>query len=593
MTIPFKCIAVNDRDMKGITNAVPKAPDAYVDATYANEKLTLKKASGDETELTIAGGAKAKLKVQYAGISDLSEIKCTITPTGSVGTVASMTTSSDGGLVFDVEAAATYKITSVKDGVGFDSEPVVSCNDLVTTAPTINCYVPGVVTVTVTDAKASVYGRVVTATCDGQTTQTKTVEASGSTGTVTFSLPAGEWTLSVDYPDGATGGESKTQTVEVNQTYEVSLAVVYTVVFGARIAVSTADPVSRVSYPATIFGQTNSAYGKTSCTNASNTFAINGWDGCALISGIKRQTLSGTTWTDVTDKRIAVAGSSSQEVYTYFPTWWFKMTNDGTNIDFAFSNNQIDETWQDYAGSVGTNRLGHFRLGCFCTPSSSAVLSYGGTKSAAITLTNAITYTQSKKGAGWDLMTWYQWTYIAALMTLMFKTTDLQAALGNGVSNGSQSSQPALTYTNDYGMYGDTSGTTTQMAFFWLQNIYGDYWQWCGGAKIDSSCRLMTCTGYSSTTDSDFDKTQLSPTKSAGAVNGAIKTVVGTTDAGFFPTDSSGSYTTYFADRGLVFASTFPLVGGYYSDGTSCGPFCANFYNSAGSTFAVRPSYRA
>ncbi len=578
--------------MKGTTNAAVFNPEAFVDATYADDKLTLTKAGGGTKDITIQGGTKAKLKVSYSGISDLSGIECTITPTGSTGTVATMTTSSDGEVIFSVEAAATYKITSVKDGVGFDSEPTVTCNDLVTTAPTINCYVPGVVIVPVSDAKSS-ETRTVTASCSGQTSRTASVVPGNS---ATFSLPAGTWTFSVDYPTGASGGESKTITVENNGSYEVSLAVIYNLVYGAAISISTADPATRVTYPATLFGSiTNNAYGFTACTNNSNTFLINSWAGCKLISEIRRQFCEGSksagwSWTDVTDKRAATAGSSSKEVYTYFPTWYFKMNLEGTDsLEFAFSMEKLDGFY-DLAGSVGSNRVGHFRLGNFCSPSSSAVLSYGGTKSTAISLTNAITYTQTNKGTGWDIMTWYQWTYIAALMVLMFKTTNLQAALGNGVSSGSQSAQAALTYTNDYGMYGDTSGTTTQVAFFWLQNIYGDYWQWCGGAKTDSSRRLMTCTGYSSTTDSAFDKTQLSPSLSSN-IGGAIKTVVGTTDAGFFPADCTGSYTTYFADYGVVRASYFPNVGGSYNYDTSCGPFCATFYHASG-TYAVRPSYR-
>ncbi len=380
--------------------------------------------------------------------------------------------------------------------------------------------------------------------------------------------------------------------------------------YGARIAVTSADPNARVTYPKKLFNKVNGAYNKKPCTNTENTFDIGGWKDCALISGIKRQmciittvsseTTSGSnikkvTWTDVADKRAATAGTADSEVYTYFPTWYFKMehvTEDNVEyIDFAFSQEKIDDTWADYAGSVGSDRRGYFHLGCFCSPSSSAVLSYGGTKSATISLTNAITYTQTNKGTGWDIMTWYQWNYIAALMTLMFKTTDLQAALGNGISGGSQSTQTALTYTNDYGMYGDTSGTTTQVAFFWLQNIYGDYYQWCGGAKTSDSRVLLCQTGYSSTTESDFDvNTGKGP--SANLTGGAISKVSGTTNSGFFPMEISGSYTTYFADVGFVYASYFPFVGGYYDYGTFCGPFYANFRSSASDARAVRPSYR-
>lgn len=557
-----------------------------------NAKITFSSASGAQLfEVTgiEGGGVSFTLKVTYTGAPDVSGISVTATPvTGATATVQG-TTNSSGIAYLSVKQNATYKVTSSKTGYTFTSSPEVSCTDL-TTETSISCYVPGTVTITVTDEKTSVVGRTVTATASGQTTQTKTISSGNS---VTFSLPAATWTFTTDYPSGATGSTSFTQAVENNGTYSGTISVVYNIVYGVRIAVGTSDPKARVSYPSTIFSQTNAAASFAKGTGPND---LGGWAGCALISGIKRQTVSSSKtnpsesdFTDVADKRSAVAGSSSTDVVTYFPTWWVKMTNDGTNIDFAFSMERIDSTWQDYAGSVGTNRVGHFRLGCFCSPVSSAVKSYGGTASATISLTNAITYTQTNRGAGFDLMTWYQWTYIAMLMTAIFGTTDLQSVLGNGNSNGSQSSQSALTFTNDYGMYGTTANTTSQMAFFWLQNIYGDYWQWVGGAHTNSSRQLETNTGYSST--SSWDKTGLS-TAFSSSLSGAIDKVVGTTDAGFFPASISGSYTTYFADYGFVGSSYFPRVGGHYNYDTYCGPFCAGFYISTSSAYAVRLSYR-
>ena len=582
----FISMAINPTRMKGNTNAAVFSPDAFIDASYEDDTLKLTRRNGTSKSIEIAGGVQFTLKVTYSGAPDLSGITVTATPqTGTAGNPVVGTTGSDGVAYLTVKQNGTYKITSSKAGYTFVSTPTVTCTSL-TTEASISCYVLGTVTVTVSDEKGSAAGRTVTATASGQTTQTKTV-ATGQTA-VTFSLPAGSWTFKTDYPSGAMGGESKTLTVENNKSYSVTLKVVYNIVYGFSIAVNTADPDARVTYPRTVFGQTNAAYGKTPCTNTSNSFKINGFADCELISGIKRQTYSGGKWTDVSDKRKAVAGSASNEVYTYIPTWYMKMTNDGTNIICAFSMEQIDSTWEDYAGSVGSNHVGHFRLGCFRTPSSSSLLSYGGSSGVDITLTNALSYAKFK-GTGWDIRTWYMHTYIAALMTLLFKSTDLQATLGNGVSSGSQSSQSALTFTNDYGMYGDTSDKTKQMSFFWMQNIYGDLWEWCGGAKTNSSYKLMTQTSYSSVTESEF----IEVTPEVGEyLNGYITEVAGTTDAGFFPTEASGSGTTYFADGGGVDSSVFPFVGGDCGNDTYCGPFCASFGYHASYTLAVRPSYR-
>lgn len=534
------------------------------------------------------------LKITYSGAPDVSGISVTATPLiGATATVQG-TTNSSGVAYLSVKQNATYKITSSKSGYTFTSEPEITCEDM-TTETSISCYVPGTFTITVTDEKASVVGRTVTATASGQTTQTKTV-ASGQT-SVTFSLPAGTWTFTSDYPSGATGATSITQVVENNGVYSGTISVVYNIVFGFQIAIGTSDPSSRVTYPATIFGQTNKAYGKTpaSGTGAS---CMNDWDGAELISGIKRQKgNSSSGWTDIANTAAWQAGSGTTDVMTYVPTWYIKMTNDGTNINVAFSMEKIDDTWMDYAGSVGSNRLGHFRVGCFAGYVSSSNLYSRGSVAPTVStsITNFISYAKAR-GTGYDIMTWYQWAYLTALAVLLYKSTDLQTAMAGGYVGGSAvQTESSLTWSNAYGMAG-TVGTssTAQMSFFWIQNLWGNIYQFVGGAKTDSNYRLMTCTGYSSVSDSDFDKTALTASLSS-SINGYVSKVTGTTDTGFFPAECSGSGTTYFADYGGVYPSYFPRVGGDYYDGAVAGPFDALFdYSATGTDTYVgsRLSYR-
>ena len=365
-------------------------------------------------------------------------------------------------------------------------------------------------------------------------------------------------------------------------------------VYGCEIAVDEPDPYTRVSYPTEIFGYVNGAAGITNPASGTGELCMGDWDGCNLISGIKRQVNDGTGWVD-TDKRSAVGGTTGTDVMTYVPTWWFRMENDGTKITLAFSDTKIDGEWQDYAGSVGADRKGCFRIGCYGGYASGDKLySRGNTKpTVSTTITEFITYAKAR-GTGYDIMTWYQWTYLAALAVLLYKSTNLQAAMASGyVSGSSVQNETALTFYNDYGMAGSTSATQ-QMAFFWIQNLWGNMAQFIGGAKTDSSYKLMTCTGYSSTADSDFDKTSLSPSLNS-KIYDLISKVVGTTDAGFFPTEVSGSRTTYFTDNGGVRASSFPDVGGFYYNGELAGPFCASFEASGSqgySSIGSRLSYR-
>jgi hypothetical protein len=423
--------------------------------------------------------------------------------------------------------------------------------------------------------------------------------ASDSSPVLIRNVPVGS--LKVSAVKGEADGELTVQTVSLGRSVASVTVKEAPLVYGFRIAVNTADPSARVTYPQTIFGQTNGAYGKTP---ASGTGAncMNDWAGCELITGIKRQTKGyNTDFVDVSDKKAAKAGMLKSptdawtDVMTYVPTWYMKMTNDGANIDCAFSQTKIDDTWKDYAGSVGTNHVGHFRVGCFAgyVESGYGPYSIGDVKpTVSKSIMNFITYAKAR-GTGYDIMTWYQWTYLTALAVLLYKSTNLQAAMARGYVGGSSvQSETALTFSNDYGMAGSTS-TTQQMAFFWIQNLWGNIYQFVGGVKTDSSYKLMTSTGYSSVNDSDFDKKSLGGPSSG--ISGYISKVVGTTDAGFFLAECSGAATTYFADRGGVYASAFPVVGGYCHDGDNAGPFYAYFYYSAANTtgyIGSRLSYR-
>lgn len=438
--------------------------------------------------------------------------------------------------------------------------------------------------------------------------------ASDSSPVLIRNVPIGS--LKISAVKGEADGELTVRTVSLGRSVASVTVKEAPPVYGFRIAVTNSNPSTRVTYPQTIFGQANGAYGKTP---ASGTGAncMNDWAGCKLISGIKRQTIDESKdssaiwgdWTDVADKKSAVAGKSASNyvtsVYTYIPTWYMKMTNDGTNIDCAFSQTQIDTTWKDYAGSVGTNHVGHFRVGCYTCKSYTDLNrverfgSYAGVPADKRSITQFIAGCKGKSNFdtstddGYDIMTWYQWTYLTALAVLLYKSTNLQTAMAQGYVDGSSvQSETALTFSNDYGMAGSTS-KTQQMAFFWIQNLWGNIYQFVGGAKTDSSYKLMTSTGYSSVNDSDFDKKSLGGP--ASSISGYISKVVGTTDAGFFPAECSDAATTYFADDGDVRASLFPVVGGDYAGGDYAGPFVALFSCSATNTRSLvgsRLSYR-
>lgn len=405
-------------------------------------------------------------------------------------------------------------------------------------------------------------------------------------------IPTGDYTIKVT-KDNLKGEYSYTAGPG---TQEITVMAKPQLVYGFRIAVNESNPYTRVTYPETIHGMKNLCYG---FTPASGTGAncMNSWDGCPLITGIHRQKGNATSgWTDIANTAAWTTGDyyNKMDVMTYVPTWYMKMTNDGTYIDCAFSEKQIDSTWKDYAGSVGSNRVGHFRLGCFAGYLSDGTFhSIGTTKPTTyVAPINYISSAQAR-GTGYDLMTWYQWTYLIALAVLLYKSTNLRTAMARGLSYNDVKAPSEMTWSNSYGMYGSSTNTSTQMSFFWIQNMWGNIKQFIGGAKTDSNRRLMTCTGYSSTNDSDFDKTALTPIQSSNLM-GYITKVTGTTDTGFFPTECNGGESIYFTDNAIVGVG-YPYVGGGRDSPANIGLFYQVFgkdLNDADVGVGSRLSYR-
>lgn len=530
--------------------------------------------------------------VTCTGLSSLSGISVTATPTTSGVAIATGTTNSSGVATLSVRQGASYTVSAAYNGCNFTATTATITE--LTTAVSISGYKYGSVTVTVTDEKSSGASVTVTASCSGQTSQTRALTLSSTSQSVTFdALPAGTWTFKTTYPSSATGADSKSVAVSNGGSYSVTLGIVYTVVYGYTIST---DSAATVAYPATIFGQTNKAHTITSASGYSPVTASStgSWGSVTdeLIAGIKRQTGNATSgWTDVSSKTAKTTGSSGgTDVVTYFPTWYMRISKDSSYYYIAYASSQIDSNWQDYAGSVGSTRKGHFRLGNFLSVnSSSKAYSYGGsTPTGSVSLANWEAYSQAR-GTGYDEMNWFQRTYVNGLLPMLFGTVNLQSVLRGYVDGSSVQSNAALE-TNALGMAGSTSGTA-RMAVFWLHDWWGNMWQWVGGAKTNSSYKFCYQTGYC---DNDGTWTETSDGPS-GSINGYISAVAGTTLAGFFPTAASGSSSTYFADYGGVDSDRFGYVGGNYISADDAGPFRAYFDVSASNTgtgIGARLAYR-
>lgn len=427
------------------------------------------------------------------------------------------------------------------------------------------------------------------------------------------------------------------------------------------IAINTSDPVSRCTYPNTITVNgvevENSCAGFTPASSASGSFAMNSWEDHLILEGIKPmiRNVSTGAWTEA-DRNAANWSDTTNEYFTEFPFQWLSITNNGTKIRIIFSDKDArpDDTFQCYAHAKGCDSYSNEQIVAACASASrSAIMSsnnnpyfancfhigcFGASgassSGAAIYSKKGATYVCSvsygnffkganARGEDFDCMSFQQWTYLQALFVLLYKSTNSQVAHSHGRSSSSSSAVAtnAALSTTDFGMSGVLSGTnkTTRMAFFWIHDLWGNIYQYIGGLwnRMQSSTstkklyywlpRQANSRAFSNgwgaassnatqvNLGTDTGVTDISTSTSGGY----IKKVIGNNLGGFAPLFWPGSSTTYFADRGIVSASTsyarFPYVGGYYNSDTSSGFFsCYVDIRStiSGSYYGSRLAYR-
>lgn len=292
---------------------------------------------------------------------------------------------------------------------------------------------------------------------------------------------------------------------------------------------------------------------------------------CVLKNGAVYKYVNSNDFTKYVDG--SSVSSSDGDVMIEFPRFGMNLENDGNGV--------ITVSMSPDTNAFGSNGLdtrvfsskNKFYLGAYLASNAqNGLLSVSDVAPETnINLTNAIAYAQ-KKGSGYDIMGFYQWTYVQCLYLLKYGNLNSQAALGKGYVNGSAKQNTGA--TNDKGMcYGNTSSSTDRVKLFGLEDAWGNIYQWLGGLYCDSSFNLLTKTSNftTGTTASDYDFS--TPSGLTSSFGTWLSQTQGTNGGGFVGKTGGGSTTTYWSDYGYVNAGCFDFVGGDWSDGDDAGLF--------------------
>jgi len=356
------------------------------------------------------------------------------------------------------------------------------------------------------------------------------------------------------------------------------------------------NPDTRVTYPA---GCTNASFSPAYMNFSGGNFSYGGWDypffmprpvmvknngtvDYELYKPNFNYKVNGVTASDVANT------SYGGNAMIAFPQVWFKFVLDGTLQHVYIANKQVDSSYKCY---THYNRLGTLLDEIFINAYQPANISSklrslsGQTILVGATGTTEIAYAQAN-GDGWNLQDFAMFNMIGMLLTLMCKSTNIQAKFGEGRSSAANATTGEC---NDKGMFYGTS-TNGPLKIFGIENYYGNYWKRTNGCvytatgmkykMTESTLDGSTVVGYNT------DGTGYLTHQAFSGTTGGYISATGLSANGIFPTVISGSSSTYFCDGAWFAAGGFALVGGDYGDGSLAGPFCLFLADAVSSSTA-------
>ena len=193
-------------------------------------------------------------------------------------------------------------------------------------------------------------------------------------------------------------------------------------------------------------------------------------------------------------------------------------------------------------------------------------------------------------GSGYEIMTFYQWTFLQVMYLLQFKNLDSQTAVGYGQINGIATAGTS----NTRGMIYGSNSQNEQIKLFGLENLWGGIDHYVDGCCINASYNILTTTNEFNNDASSYKNIGTMPYQKE--ISGYINQVFGTSEAGFIPVYCNGSYSTYYRDNGGVNISnksTTVVVGGRGHGAYGLGIFAmaVTISNYTGSYDGARLSY--
>lgn len=287
---------------------------------------------------------------------------------------------------------------------------------------------------------------------------------------------------------------------------------------------------------------------------------------------------------DLKDEELNSLTEADGDVMVKFPRKGLSIKTVGDKVYVSMTDNPDNVDFKYYAHTRGEERREAFYLGAYLGYEKDGKLRSvkGFEPTGSKSITDFRTIAQAN-GSGYEQLAFYQWTFLQAMYVLKYGNLDSQTALGKGLTNGS--SYLNTGGTNGKGVDFGTANGTDQMRFQYIEDMWGNKFQWLDGIKSVGNSQMKTGTDKFSNDGASYSAHNLG---FSGNVYNYPKSIQGTSELGFVIKASGGSQTTYFCDYQDVYGDreNFGCVGGGRGNGAAAGGFCFFCYFSASAAYA-------
>lgn len=404
----------------------------------------------------------------------------------------------------------------------------------------------------------------------------------------------GNAVITVKVAEGTNHKAASDTTVSVAATFREYL-------YGFDLTIADSNPATRVTYPSDV---ENSGFAKA-VMNFGGAFSYGGWPStpgekfmprpCMLrFNGTVDYYLNPNDYTkkaDGTTSDVAnmnYGGNAMME----WPKIYVKRWESNGVYHFRCSDMKVDsdyECWSNY--DKNNKEIPHFYTPIFfgSKDGSNRLRSISGQSNfVSNTAQTEVTYAKNNGADIWYTEVLSDRELVNDLLTMMFKSTDLQATAGYGVCSASAAIAPGS--MNTKGLFWGAGDKTSGVKVFGMENWWGNIFRriagWCisGGTqkvKLTRGTKDGTTVG-----DYNFDGNGYKTISGVNLTRSGYISKMKTESFGRFPMEANGSTTTFEADQ--VWADSgngyYACVGGIWDNGLGCGPFYALLYYAPSNT---------